>query len=236
MRLATIVLVVLLAALCASCGARTHTYSDDRTGFSVTVDKRFVEQPDSKVGDNAVARFVLVDEDGARVDDRYLDAIAVVVVDIGTPLTSDDLEALRATLRDQGELIVSTLGTSVQTWEPADVTVSGLQGIRLPFAMTVGDRRVVGENYVLFRDAYVYLLVVMGAEEDWEADRALYQQAIDSFTVTGAAPWTGAPPSSAPSLIPTTTVPATPGDTSAPVPATPTSTPTATPSSPAIVE
>ena len=168
---------------CGDDGSDLRTYRNDRYGFSLTFEKRYVDWKEADVGDQGVFGVAFADPDGARAGDRYADAILVAVIDLGEGATPEIAEQTRDALRDRGAETIATLGDNVQTWPVTDVTINGLSGIVIPFAVTVQGTQVLGWDYMLIRDTYLYIIVVMAGESSWESDKEALQAAAQSFTV-----------------------------------------------------
>jgi len=182
---AAAVCIILSPALLAGCGdegSDLRTYRNDRYGFSITFEKRFVDWKVADVADQGVFGVAFADPDGARAGDRYADAILVAVIDLGQGTTAELAEQTRDALRERGADTLATLGDNVQTWPVTDVTINGSSGIVIPFAVTVQGTQVLGWDYMLIRDSYLYIIVVMSGESSWEHNKDALQAAAQSFT------------------------------------------------------
>lgn len=178
--------LVLLPTLLAGCGSDDgtglRTYRNDRYGFSLTFPKRFVDWKQADVGAQGVFGVAFADPGGARAGNRYADAILVAVVDLGQGTTPAVAEQTRQALRQRGAETLASLGDNVQTWPVADVTVNGSSGIAIPFTVTVQGTQVLGWDYLLVKDTYLYIIIVMAGQSSWERNKDVLQAAAQSFT------------------------------------------------------
>ena len=177
---------ILVTVLPTGCGGNDtgglRTYHNDRYGFSLAFEDRFVDWKVADVADQGVFGVAFADPDGARAGDRYADAILVAVIHLGQGTTPELAEQTRAALRDRGAETLASLGDNVQTWPVTDVTINGSSGIVIPFAVTVEGTQVLGWDYMLIKDSYLYIIVVMSGESSWERNKDALQAAAHSFT------------------------------------------------------
>lgn len=178
--------VVLFPTLLAGCGSddggRLRTYRNDRYHFSLTLEKRFVDWKEADVGDRGDFGVAFVDPDGARAGERHTDAILVAVVDLADETTPQLADQTRDTLRERGAETLASLGDDVRTWAVTDVTINGSSGIVIPFAVTVQDAQVLGWDYMLVKDSWLYIIVAMSGESSWQRNKDALRTAAESFT------------------------------------------------------
>jgi hypothetical protein len=172
-------LAVVLAA--ASCGATATHYANAAYGFSLTIDRPFVEWRTASTGVAAAFQVAFIDPQGAQIGGRHLDSLTVSVVKTGDTPSADQNAQLRASLRALGARMIGALGQDVRITTPSDVSLNGVSGVVLPYAATIAGKPVVGWEYLLAARGRVYTILAGAAADHWKTDEPVFRRAISSF-------------------------------------------------------
>lgn len=166
-------------------GATVRTYRNEAYGFAIDIDDRFEEWQRADVADRGAFAVTFADKDGPTAGDRYLDAVMIAVVDLGTDLGTAQTESMRDLLREQSTRALDAIGSGVRTWPAEEVTVNGLTGSVVPFTASVGQTDVTGWTYLFVRQRFLYLVTVTSADDTWGDDRVVLQRMAESFRLDG---------------------------------------------------
>jgi len=178
-----VVLLVVAAGGAAACGgpAGPLRYSNATYGISLRVDRRLTEWRTASAGGAFEVSFV--DTAGAIVAGRHLDALTVSLVDTGNLPSGQQAAQLQSALRALGTTMVDKLGANAQSGTVSGVSLNGLDGVVVPYAVTVSGRRVVGWLYLLTGSGRIYALTAGATAARWSFYRPIFSQAIGSFRV-----------------------------------------------------
>ncbi len=179
--LAATTLLAAVLVVVSGCGGTPGVYTNDTYGFSLHVARPLVEWRTASASGDTAFQVSFVDEGGARAGERYLDSLTVAVVRTGAQVGADQLTQVRAALRSLGARMAGRLGQDLQAQAPSDVSLNGVPGIVLPFAVTISGQRVVGWEYLLAGNGRVYVLTASATAGHWGADEPLFERAITSF-------------------------------------------------------
>ncbi len=184
--LVTVLMVIVLTG-CGSSPSATaagpYHYANAAYHFSLDVDRRFTQWRSATAGGGAAFEVAFVDAAGARAGARHLDALTVSVVDTGTTPTGSEAAQLTASLSTLGATMVSKMGSDAQAGDASQVTVNGVAGVVVPFAVTVAGQRLVGWLYLFASGGHIYALTANATSAHWSADSPLFVRAIDSFRI-----------------------------------------------------
>lgn len=187
----TVCAVAALAVAAAGCdsgspataaGGVDH-YANTPYHFSLDVDRPFTKWRSATAAGGAAFEVAFVDAAGARAGARHLDALTVSVVDTGTTPTGSEAAQLTASLRTLGAAMVAKMGPDAQAGDSSQVTVNGVAGVVVPFAVTVSGQRLVGWLYLFASGGHIYALTANATTGHWSADSPLFVRAIDSFRI-----------------------------------------------------
>jgi len=153
-------------------------YSNARYGISIRVDRRLTEWRTSSAGSAFEVSFV--DTAGTIVAGRHLDALTVSLVDTGATPPGQQA-ALTSALSSLGTTMVAGLGTDPQVGTISDVSLNGLTGVVVPYAVTISGRPVVGWLYLLTANGHIYALNAGATAASWSTYRPIFARAIASF-------------------------------------------------------
>jgi hypothetical protein len=184
---ALVALVGLTTAGCGgggggSDGGAAH-YANTTYRFSLDVDRRLTQWRTASAATGAAFEVSFVDTKGTRVGGRYLDALTVSVVDTGTSPTSAEAAQLTALLHTLGAAMVAKMGPDAQAGTVSPVSLNGLSGVVVPFAVTISGVRQVGWLYLLAAGGHIYALTAAASADQWDTCRSLMAGAIDAFRV-----------------------------------------------------
>ena len=188
--LAALALLAALTALAATgCGGGAPTggvehYANADYRFSLDIDRRLTEWRTATAAGGAAFEVSFVDAAVPAAGDRHPDALTVSVVDTGTTPTSQEAAQLTALLAKLGTAMVARMGPDAQAGTVSNVTLNGLSGVVVPFAVTVAGVRQVGWLYLLVAGGHIYALTAAATTDQWDTYRPLFTSAIDSFRVS----------------------------------------------------
>ncbi len=89
--------------------------------------------------------------------------------------------ALTSALTSLGTTMVAKLGTNPQVGTVSDVSLNGLTGVVVPYAVTVSGHPVVGWLYLLTAAGHIYALNAGATAASWSTYRPIFARAIASF-------------------------------------------------------
>jgi hypothetical protein len=189
---AAVATVIVAALLLSSCGGEigggsstTKTYRNDRYGFSITLDDRFVERQKADVAAQGVFGVAFADENGPSANGRYTDAVLVAVIDMGSDLSSEASAEMQTLLTEQSDRALASLGTSVKTWPSTGVTFNGVSGTVVPFTADSAGVTIVGWDYLFVQGRYLYVVIATSSEETLDRNRDALRSMAESFAVAG---------------------------------------------------
>ena len=182
--LAVLVGFVAAGVATAGCGERTTGvahFSDATSGISIDVDRRLTQWRTARVASAGAFEVSFVDDSGAVVAGRHLDALTVSRVDTGTSPSAQQAAQLAASLRALSAAMVTKLGTDARAGAVSDVALNGLTGVVVPYGVTIAGRPVVGWLYLLTSGGRLYALTAGATADRWDSERPLFARAIASF-------------------------------------------------------
>ena len=183
-RLAAIVLAIVIVAVgaggAAACGgpAGPLHYTNATYGISIRVDRRLTEWRTASAGNAFEVSFV--DTAGAIAGGQHLDALTVSLADTGATPPGQQA-ALTSALTSLGTAMVAKLGTDPQVGTVSDVSLNGLSGVVVPYAVTVSGQAIVGWLYLLTAAGHIYALNAGATAASWSTYRPIFARAIASF-------------------------------------------------------
>ncbi|HLA80200.1 MAG TPA: PsbP-related protein [Thermoleophilia bacterium] len=166
-------------------GSLGGTYSNAEYSFSFQYPKSWQveEGPTAEVtaGATAVLSLGVYNPEGAIAQDTYIDLVQVSIYKLNVVVD----ESLMPDIREEVEAVVESLETQagdLTVVEPlSDTTVNGIDGFTVTYTLTKNDARVKSTLYFLFFGDIEYQVTVQAAEENWDADKPIFDALIASF-------------------------------------------------------
>ena len=191
------VLLTLLATL-AACGSSgggsatgdVETYTDKTYGYSFQYPSGWklqetADQADVSSGAAPAATVAVYDPDGAKTETSYTDLVEVsvyklngVVDDSIMPELEAEVESVFAGLESQAKDLAVVEAMS-------SVSMAGLKGWKITYSFDKDGVPAQSSLYLLFGGSLEYQLLIQSATESWQADQAVFQAFLSSFTPGG---------------------------------------------------
>jgi hypothetical protein len=164
----------------------TRTYTNDRYGFTITVDSELRQgEPTAQTsaGGEAVLSVVFADEHGPTISGRYVNAIQVSVYELARSLEPAEVPQLRQEVESIVDQLMSSV-PSADVVEPLrEAEIDGVPGFRFTYTYEEAERRLTAVTFFLFKGRTEYQITTQAASDDWEAVGAKMAAAAESFAV-----------------------------------------------------
>jgi hypothetical protein len=164
----------------------TRTYTNDRYGFSITVDSEFRRgEPTAQTsaGGDAVLSVIFADQHGPTISGRYVNAIQVSVYELARSLEPAEVPQLQQEVQGIVDQLMSSV-PSADVVEPLrEAEIDGVPGFRFTYTYEQEARRLTAVTFFLFKGRTEYQVTTQAASDDWEAVKARMAAAAESFAV-----------------------------------------------------
>lgn len=166
---------------------RLETYTNPAYGYSFKYpgdwELREADSTEVAAGAVSVSDVSAYDPDGA-VDSLggLVDVLQVSVYELTVVLEDDDLPGIKPLLEGLMEDFARQ-STGFETLEALSETkTGGLSGYKVKCGFIMGDTRVTSTLYFIFDGDVEYQLLTQAAEENWGANRQVFDAFVSSFT------------------------------------------------------
>jgi len=160
-------------------------YTNDQYGFTLTHDPQFTEgEPVDTpgAGGGSVFDVIFADTNGARVSDRYVDAIQVSVYELAREVEPSEVPELKGELDGVVEEMLGALSGATITEPLTEVTVNDAPGFKLAYTYTEDGTELTALTYFLFKGQREYQITTQAATENWSGLSARLEAAAESFS------------------------------------------------------
>jgi hypothetical protein len=159
-----------------------------------------------------VSDVAVINHKGADAGGEYLDMVEVKLIYQGQPIEESDLTRIKSNIESTSGTFGSDV-TDVKRLEQATETnVGGMVGFKMTDSYVKSGVPAVTTLYILFSGAMEYHVLVQAAEENWSANRPVFDAILASFkpggvdmaasTTTPAVTTATSPSTSEPSELP----------------------------------
>ena len=186
-----IAMVLLLAGLAlavAACSggggsspSEPTTYTNDEYGFTITHDAQFTEGEPVSAGAAAFS-VVFPDKNGARVSDRYVEAIQVFVYKLPGVVKPAQVPKMKSEFERVVQDMLSSLSNAKVVEPLTPITVNGVPGFGLKYTYTEGDTELTAVGFLLVKGTYLYQIIAQSTTENWDGLKGKLEAAAKSFT------------------------------------------------------
>jgi len=169
-------------------GSDFQTYTDPTYGFSFQYPNAWELSDQASVdatgGGSSTSQILAYDPDGAASSDgTYVDLLMVTTYRLNVTITDDDIPALESELQGLVDGLTGQ-GTNAEVTSPlAQTELNGLKGYTTMFSFDKEGVPCTSKLYFLFKDDVEYMVTVQAADQNWEADQAIFNTMVGSFTV-----------------------------------------------------
>jgi hypothetical protein len=187
---AVVLLCVLLSAVlvvgaCGSTATGLKTYADADYSFSFEYPASWQLQKggsaDITAGGSSSGSVGVYDPKGAVAQKTYIDVAQVSVYKLNQ--TVDD--SMMPQIKTEVESVLASIegqAPDMKTMDPlAETTVGGMSGFKVTYSLAKNGAPVTSTMYFLFSGALEYQVTVQAADENWSADRAIFDALLASF-------------------------------------------------------
>ncbi len=185
-------LVVVFAA-CGSGGeggAKTgdvKTYTDKTYGYSFQYPSGWqlqqqADEADVTSGAAAAQAVAAFDPEGAKTDTSYTDLLEVSVYELTGTVDDSVMPALEEEVRSVFAGLESQAADLKVVEQMTAVTVSGLKGWKITYSFDKDGTPAQSTLFLVFGGSLEYQLLVQAATSSWEADQAVFETFVSSFT------------------------------------------------------
>lgn len=175
----------VLVGACGSAATGVKTYTDADYGYSFEYPAGWKLQKDDSAeisaGGDAVGNVGVYDPKGAVAQGSAIDLaqvsvykLTVTIDDSMMPLLKTEVESVLAGLESQA--------SDIKTVEAlAETTAGGMSGFKVTYSFTKNAAPAISTMYFLFSGAMEYQVTVQAAEENWSADKPVFDALLASF-------------------------------------------------------
>jgi hypothetical protein len=183
-------LIAMLAALTAcgddsSSGGGNQTYTDENYGYSFEFPESWKLEEggnaDVSAGGSSAASVGVYDPEGAVAEETYIDMMQVSVYELSVTVDDSIMPQIKGEVETVLESLESQAG-DIETLAPlAEAEVGGMSGYSVTYSFAKNGAPVTSTLYFMFSGDIEYQLTVQAADENWEANRPVFDAILGSF-------------------------------------------------------
>jgi hypothetical protein len=183
-------MVVTLAACGSGGGATTgdvKTYTDATYGFTFEYPSDWklqetADQADVTSGASAAKMVAAYDPDGAKTETAYTDLIEVSIYELSGTVDDSVMSQLEAEVKTVFAGLESQAKDLKVVEDMTAVSTAGVKGWKITYSFDKDGVPAQSTLYLLFGGSLEYQLLIQSATANWQADQAVFQAFVSSFT------------------------------------------------------
>ena len=169
----------------SSSGGGSTTYTNDKYGFTLTHDNQFTQgEPvaGTGAGGSSVLDVVFADKNGAKVSNRYVDAVQVSVYQLSREIKPADVPKLKSELNTIVKQMMASLPTATIVDPLTPVVINDVPGFGLKYTYTEAGTDITAVTFFLIKGKTEFQITAQATSANWDALKAKLEAAAKSFT------------------------------------------------------